>query len=217
MPATSLTPERSALKAALGRHAVAVERVARVRSAKLKAWQLSGADAVEAAERALFDARKAETTAVLSGLLGETAPPRLSVADAERALAEARAAQDAAEQARLALLGEEELAASHLRAAEAERAAAIGGVVRTEVLVKLLPEYQTALRRWLYLRALLGCLPGKSTQESNELSVTQYEIPATALLRPWNLALEKIAEDPTAPLPDAAFSDDDFEHAAAAA
>jgi len=207
MPAIPLTRERSALKAAIERHAAAVEHVERVRAARVRAWTIGTTDAVEAAERALVQARRAETTAVLADLMGDAAAPRLTVAAATAALAEARAAQQAAEDARLALLHEAELATRRLSAAEAERAAAIGSVV-APVFAKIFAEFEAAQQRAADLKVLVQMLPGsKSTHQANAPLVTQRDGSGRGVAQ-WRAALAALETDPTAPLPADIFGDD---------
>jgi hypothetical protein len=202
-----LSPERLALAAAISAHAAAVAHVERVRAAKIKAWQIGGADRVEAAAQALVKARQAETTAVLAGLLDQAAPPGPTVAEAEQALAEARSAQAAAEQARTQLLHEEDSAERRLRAAEAERAAAIGSVL-APAFEKIFAEFDAAQQRAADLRVLVQMLPGsKSTHQANAPLVTHRDGSGRGVAQ-WRAALTALEMDPAAPLPDDIFGDD---------
>jgi hypothetical protein len=201
MPTAPLTAERSALKAAIERYDAAVAHVEKVRAAKVKSWTIGGADSVEAARLVLANAKRTETTLVLSGLLNEAPPTGPSVAAAEQALAAALTTQAAVEDARTALLSAEELAGRRLSAAEAERAAAIGAVVRADpIFATIFSEYEVARQRVADLAALVALTPGKTPHEANAAQVTQREGSGRGLAQ-FKATLAQLTIDAAASLP----------------
>jgi hypothetical protein len=200
MPAAPLSP-RQALAAAISAHAAAVAHVERVRAAKIKAWQIGGADSVEAARLVLANAKRTETTLVLSGLLNEAPPTGPSVAAAEQELAAALTTQAAVEDARTQLLHEEELARRRLDAAEAERALAIGACVRADPLfAEVMNAFEASQRKTEILRELINLMPGKSPQESMAAQVWRREVSGAAFGR-IKATIGRLTVDPAAGLP----------------
>jgi len=171
----TLSPARQALAAAHRRRDEAVDRQAKIRAARGRSWSLVGdaRDAADEAQRNLATARRAETTAVLSSLLGDDTKPSPSVADAEAALAAARSRLAAAEHAAEALIGQDEAANRALDAANRGVREAIGAVIAEAGLIEtLLTRFEAALDLSTDLRSILHIMPGRSQRQMDRSAIT---------------------------------------------
>jgi hypothetical protein len=206
MPTAPLTAERSALKAALEHYAEAEAYVQKIHAARINSFQVGSAEEITACERNLVAARRAETTRILSNLRDEAAPPALSVAEAEEALAAAKRTRIAAEEARDQLLVDLENAEHALRIAAGLRSRAIAEVLRADPgVADLVARFTAAQQRFADLLKLAQLLPIAFTVRDVNDAATGRGIAE------FRVALTGLETDPATPLPslDALFADDD--------
>jgi hypothetical protein len=197
MPATPLSPERQRLALALENHASAEAHVAKIRAARINSFRVGSAEEITACERALVDAKRAETTRILADLRGEAAPPQLTVAQAEDALATAKRAHVAAEEARDILLVDLENAERALVGAAARRSRAVADVLRADpAIADLYTELDAAQVRFMTLLKVAQLLP-------IAFSVRDMNAPATgrAAAELFRVALAELETDPNTTLP----------------
>lgn len=201
--APARSPERQMLADAIARYDRVAEALARL-DAGLAALR-SGAPyaAHEAAEAALADAKLAAPQRLVAEALGEAVPGGQSVADAEKALAEAaaalathRAAIREVETRRAA--AEAEAARAADRRADAVRAV----VVADPATARLVAAFGDAQRRLTDLRrAVLGLsLPqGVATDFALDYMPPWPDLPTAPL---WRAAVSALRDDPDSPLPE---------------
>jgi hypothetical protein len=205
--ALAVDPERAALAAAIERLAAAQSRVDRAIAALDRATDLGieCMHAEDAAAEALALARQAEPRRLVAELLGDDPDPAPTVAAAERAHAEAKAAHEAVHVAREALGAEWRAAQENLKFTERTRDAAVSEALRTSPEFRaLVADFEQTQRRYGALRgALLRLGRALTEHERARLDTHHAHLPGdpAPILAAWEPAVLALQSDAAALLP----------------
>jgi hypothetical protein len=197
--------ERTTLAAAIQRHTEAVRQLGAVKAAQEQASDAvySARDNIEAATARVEQAKSDAGKFLTKRMLGETNDAPMSVQEARAALTATTDTLEATVAASEALQVQGRAAEQSLGVAELRRDDALRAVVRSDAAVaKLLADFERARREMVNLRLILESLSGllpENIKSFWRFEPTASEPPGVAA---WRAAIEALARDADAALPD---------------